>query len=86
MNIRIVRTGGNYHQAVPLPEAIELPEGASLHDALRALREITGEEGALPGGTLVGVAGAHVGTVAECRDVPLHNGDELMLLGPVAGG
>jgi molybdopterin converting factor small subunit len=86
MKLRLFISGRNYNLADGIPDHLTLPEGATLDDALGALA------GLLPGGTrlpascLVAVSGRHCGTVASHSPEKLRDGDELVILTPVAGG
>ena len=86
MNIRVVLTGRSYHLASEVPEQLALAEGANLDDALRAISAQlpTGEQ--LPPSCLVSLAGQHLGSLANHRCQPLSEGDEIVLIAPVAGG
>lgn len=89
MRIRILIAGRNYQTqtaVAPPPQELDLPEGASVHAAIAALAAQLRPEQRLPGSCLVAVSGMHVGTVDHCEDRPLRDGDELLLLAPVAGG
>jgi len=90
MHIRLTYSGRNYDQAATLPEEIELPDDATLGralDALRAaMRAAAPPAKELPDTCLVVLAGVHLGTVRSHQDRPLHDGDELLLITPVAGG
>ena len=86
MNVRVVISGRNYHAAERLPRQLTLPDGASVDAALQALESL------LPGGTrlpvscLIAVSGLHLGTLRNHRSQLLRDGDELLVLSPVAGG
>ena len=86
MKIRVVMMGRHYHESEDLPEFLELPEQASLDHAIDRLRESLPPGADFPGSCLVALSGKHVGTIASHSAVPLSDGDELMLLAPVAGG
>ena len=86
MNVRIVLSGRNYDLGEVIPAELMLPDGASLDDALSALaRQMPGGKG-LPASCLLAVSGVHLGTVGAHRPRPLRDGDELLVLAPVAGG
>jgi len=85
MKIRISFSGRHYDHAPAFPNELELPDNTSLDDALVALAAKAPEH-ALAGSCLVVVCGKHVGTVANHRPHALRDGDELMILAPVAGG
>ena len=86
MKIRVSMMGRHYHEAERLPELLDLQEQASLDDALDRLGELLAPGDGFPGSCLVAVSGKHVGTIASHSSVTLMDGDELMLLAPVAGG
>ena len=86
MRINVVVTGRSYHLAEGLPEVLELPDASTLDDARAGVggapagRADAGAE--LPGG----LSGRHLGTLAAHQQPALANGDELVLIAPVAGG
>ena len=84
MEIRLIVTGRMYHLAAELPEQFDLPEGATLRDALQWVQ--SADEVELPGSCLVAVNGEHCGTIATFTNRGLAAGDELALIAPVAGG
>ncbi len=85
MKVRIVFSGRGYDRAAALPDVLTLPENASLDDALAALRGAC-SDWALPTTCLVAVSGVHAGTLAAHRGQKLADGDEVLLVAPVAGG
>ena len=76
MRVEVFITGRMYQ--------LELSDQATLADALDKLREMSSQ--ALPESTLVTVSGRHQGALSDYEDCPLREGDELMLVAPVAGG
>ena len=86
MKVRVVFSGRRYDDAEALPECLTLPDGAAVDDALRALAGLMPEGKGLPKSCLVAVSGAHLGTVGSHRPRVLRDGDELVLIAPVAGG
>ncbi len=86
MNVRIVWAGRNYDLAASLPEELTLPEGASVDDALQSLTERLPPNRSLPGTCLIAVSGIHLGCLQHHRNQPLKDGNELLVLWPVAGG
>lgn len=86
MLIRLVFMGHGYHQASDWPEQIEVPAGADVTQAVKALQNLAVEPLSLPPTCLVIVNGRHLGTIAHCDACTLTAGDELTLLAPVAGG
>ena len=86
MTIQLTMAGRSYHVADDLPECLVLPEGASLDDALQLLATLMPASAVLDRRCLVAVSGMHLGTVEKHRPKTLHDGDELLVLAPVAGG
>jgi molybdopterin converting factor small subunit len=84
MRIRIQVAGRGY-DSTKLPEQMEFAANETVASALAKLREHLGD-GNLSPTTLVILAGRHLGSIANYEDAPLADGDELMLLQPVAGG
>jgi molybdopterin converting factor small subunit len=84
MKIRIVVTGRGY-DAADMPPELEVRDNATLAEAVALLRERIGST-RLSASTLVIVAGKHVGTLETFDNTALADGDEIMLLQPVAGG
>lgn len=85
MKIRLVVTGRNYNTADSLPDELQLADSATLEDALKSIAARLGDE-QLPPSCLIAVSGQHVGTLASHQPRELHDGDELVLIAPVAGG
>lgn len=85
MKIRITYLGRSYQHAETLPDQIDLESGSTIVDAVQQVNALLGET-ELPGSCLVTVSGEHVGSVASYTDRPLRDGDELVLIAPVAGG
>ncbi len=86
MNVRIVWAGRNYDLAASLPDELTLPESASVDDALKMLSGCLPHNRRLPGTCLIAVSGTHLGCLQSHRNQPLKDGDELLVLWPVAGG
>ena len=86
MKIRVSLTGRSYHQASSLPEELELPEDATLQQAIDQVNELLPAEAKLPASCLIAISGAHIGSVGIFADRPLSDGQELTLVAPVAGG
>jgi molybdopterin converting factor small subunit len=84
MKIRVVITGRGYDAATS-PGEVDLPAGAAVSDAIEA---VLGSDVAahLTASTLVIASGRHLGTLGGYENATLNDGDELMLLQPVAGG
>lgn len=86
MNVRVVFSGRNYQDAGAIPESLTLPDGAAVAQALDALAGFLPEGKVLSKSCLVAVSGMHLGTVGHHRPRVLRDGDELVLIAPVAGG
>lgn len=86
MNIRIVISGRGYHAVQNLPNELELTKGQTVDDALEAIRKHLPQNAALPANCLVAVSGKHVGTVGSHTSTVLIDGDEVVIVAPVAGG
>ncbi|MGD0901186.1 MAG: MoaD/ThiS family protein [Thermoguttaceae bacterium] len=86
MRIHIVLSGRNYDAGEAIPAELTLAEGASLDDALAALAGHLPGGNSLPATCLVAVSGTHLGTLGGHRPRLLRDGDEVLLLTPVAGG
>ena len=86
MQVRLVISGRSYDAAAAVPDAITLPEGASVGDAVQTLAGLLPEGRALAPSCLVAVSGKHLGTLAASAGHVLKDGDELVLIAPVAGG
>lgn len=85
MKIRISFSGRSYHQAQALGDELPLPDNATVNDALAEIEQRLDDQG-LPSSCLVTVSGNHLGTVANHQNQQLSDGDELVLIAPVAGG
>ncbi len=86
MMIRIALMGRSYHLAGELPEQIELPADASIDEVLQQVDHELPDGHSLPRSCLVIVSGRHLGTVGQHESCPLRDGDEVVLVAPVAGG
>lgn len=86
MKVRVVISGRSYDAAQTIPEHLTLPDGASVDDAIEAIKGILAEGRALPDSCLVAVSGTHLGTLGSHRATALEENDELALIAPVAGG
>jgi molybdopterin converting factor small subunit len=86
MRIRLFVSGRNYELAARIPEELTLAEGATLDDALQRLCGLLPDGRQLPGSCVVAVSGRHCGTLASHRPEALRDGDEVVVLAPVAGG
>lgn len=86
MKLRIAVTGRSYNHAEGLPGELTLADGASLEDAIREMTGLLGDRQTLPSSCLVTLAGRHLGTLGSYENAELRDGDELVLIAPVAGG
>ncbi len=86
MKVRLVISGRSYDLAEDLPDELTLPEGASVDDALQAIADMLPQEKNLPDGCLLAIAGTHLGTLGNHPPRALNDGDEIVLITPVAGG
>jgi hypothetical protein len=85
MKINVAISGRSYHRAVAAPAELELADHATVDDALGQLRELLGGD-MVPDSSLVAVGGEHLGTIQQHAARTLCEGDELVLISPVAGG
>lgn len=86
MEVGVVISGRNYDAADAIPKSLTLADGASVDEALKTLAALLPEDRPLPGSCLIAVSGTHLGTLASHREANLRDGDELVLIAPVAGG
>ena len=86
MKVRIVISGRSYDAAGAVPDELSLPDGASLSEALEVLAEHLPQGRSLPPTCLVALSGKHLGTLASHAEHAMKDGDELVLIAPVAGG
>jgi hypothetical protein len=85
MRVRLFVSGRGYHAAERLPEELSLDDHATLDDALLAVTALL-PPGGLGAEALVAVSGEHLGTVSRHRQRSLRDGEELVIIVPVAGG
>ncbi len=86
MQIRVVISGRSYDAAESIPETLTLPDETSVDEALSQVASLFPEGKSLPSSCLVAVSGTHLGTLGNHRPHTLHDGDELVVIAPVAGG
>ena len=86
MKVRLVVSGRSYDAAEKIPEELTLPEACSVDEALRAVGELFPGQRPLPESCLIAVSGTHLGTLGSHGDRELREGDELVIIAPVAGG
>lgn len=84
--MKVVIAGRGYDAAQDVPEQLALAEQATVDDALAAIDRLLPEGHPLAASCLVALCGEHLGTVGNHRPRPLRDGDELMIIAPVAGG
>ena len=86
MTIHLFISGWHYDLAENIPRELTLPDGASLDAALEAIERLLPAGARLPPSCLVAVSGNHLGTLGSHDAHALCEGDELLLLAPIAGG
>ena len=86
LNVRVIFMGRGYDAAQSLPGHLCLPDGATLDDALVDILGHLPVDHPLSTTCLIAVSGVHLGTMADHPSKTLNDGDELLLLAPVAGG
>ena len=85
MKVQVVLTGRS-HPTSEVPESFELADGATVDDALAKLSEALSDDVSLPATCLIAVSGTHLGTLNSHEARELCDGDELVIIAPVAGG
>ena len=86
MIVNVVIAGRGYDAAHDVPEQLAFPEQATVDDALEAIDRLLPDGQPLAASCLVALSGEHLGTVGSHRPRPLREGDELVIIAPVAGG
>lgn len=86
MIVRVVLTGRGYDAAEALPSELTLPNECSIDDALGVVAGHLSNGQSLSGSSLIAVNGQHLGSLRSHREAKLREGDELMIIAPVAGG
>jgi len=86
MNIRLVISGRSYPTSNAALDRLALADDSTVNDALAALDEQLTDDAKLPPTCLVALSGKHLGTLVEHESCPLRDGDELVVIAPVAGG
>ena len=86
LNVQIVFMGHRYDAAPSVPDRLCLRDGATVDDALKAITEQLSGGNRISASCLVAVSGMHLGTLGDHRTRILKDGDEVLLLAPVAGG
>jgi hypothetical protein len=85
MKVRIAFIGRGY-DAAALPPALELPAGTTSDAAMAEINRLLPPGRSISPACLLAVRGQHLGTAARHAAVELKEGDELLLIAPVAGG
>jgi len=86
MRIHIVLTGRADPGGDQFPGQLELPEDSHVSDAVAAIKDSLPEGESLPKSCLLAVAGRHLGTLDQHENRLLADGQELLLIAPMAGG
>ena len=86
MKVKVVISGRSYRPPKSIPDELALPDRCSVDEALRRLAELLPPGRKLPESCLVAVSGAHLGTLRSHAPRELEEGDELVVIAPVAGG
>ena len=86
MRIHIVLTGRADPGGDQFPGQLELPEDSRVSDAVAAIKASLPEGQSLSESCLLTVAGRHLGTLDQHEDPLLADGQEFLLISPMAGG
>ena len=86
MNIRLAITGRSYHLAGSIPQSIELNADCTLQEAIEHVRQLFPSDNPVADSCVISVAGKQRGTVGAPSAHQLRDGDELLIVAPVAGG
>lgn len=86
MKIKVSLMGRFYPVTRDVPQQLDLPEGALVGEAIRALQSCAEIEASLMPQTLLAISGEAIGILANHQQRTLLEGDELVLFSPVAGG
>ena len=88
MRIYVKLSGRLYDASATAPTFLDLPEGATVGDALSVLRaeDQTGTAGRIIDQAVLAVSGDHLGTIGDHTPRVLAENDELLIFAPVAGG
>ncbi len=86
MKIRFVYSGRNYDAVASLPPEMELPEGSNVDDLLAHVNRLLPQDRPLPASAMLAASGQHLGTIGQHSPRVLGEGDEVMIVAPVAGG
>jgi len=86
MNVKFMIMGRSYDSADALPDQLMLADDARIGEALQQVTRLLPAGQGLPDSGLLVVSGKHLGTIASHQDHPLRDGDELVIIAPVAGG
>ncbi len=86
MKIQVIISGRAYHTMQDVPESLDLAGAATLDDALARIGDHLSDHEQLPPTAMIAVGGKHVGTLARHESCDLSDGDDIVLIVPVAGG
>lgn len=86
MKVRLVYSGRNYDAVANLPEEIPLNDGDDIDQLIAAVNQMLPGDRPLPHSAMVAVDGKHLGTVGRHVPQALREGDEVVIVAPVAGG
>jgi len=86
MKLRVVISGRGYDRASCIPDELEVPDQCGVQEAIALLQNRLPADSPLPPSCLVAVSGEHLGTVERLVERRLADGDELVVIAPVAGG
>lgn len=86
MKIRVIISGRQYDLAQAIPDQLTLPAGCKIDAALEVLDGLLPPGSRIPDSCLIAVSGTHLGSRGRHQDQVLCEGDELLVLVPIAGG
>lgn len=86
MKVRLVYSGRGYDAVAKLPAEIPLTDGDDIDQLIAAVNQLLPDDRPLPRSAVVAVAGRHLGTVGQHAPQALREGDEVVIVAPVAGG
>ncbi len=86
MKVRLVYSGRGYDAVANLPAEISLAAGDGIDQLIATVNQLLPGDRPLPRSAVVAVAGKHLGTVGQHARQALREGDEVVIVAPVAGG
>jgi|GEM_PF-812132 len=86
LKIRLIISGRGYDAAQHVPAQWNVPESTTLATLIQSVQERMPVGHKLAPSCLVAVSGTHLGTLARHTPRELREGDEVVLIAPVAGG